>query len=213
MKGLFITGSGTDVGKTFIAKKIVRLVSESMSVAVRKPVESDCQTVNGQLVTTDALALQEMSNVNESIDTVCAYKFSQRCSGEAASAYSNVALTLPNLLEACQSHEYVVIEGAGGLLSPIAQNTLNIDLAVSLALPVVIVVKDELGAVNQALLVLKVAEQYHLRVSCIVLNQIQKNSLNNFTAISHYSSDKVVIFNERDLNKFDQDMRQILNLI
>ena len=212
MKGLFISGSGTDVGKTFIAKRIVGLLSESIPVAVRKPVESDCKLLNGKLITKDASALLHMSNVNDSIDVVCAYKYEQCCSGEVASSAANVTLTLTHLLDACQSQEYVVIEGAGGLLSPIAQNTLNIDLIVALDLPMVIVVKDELGAVNQALLALKVAEQYRLNVSCVVLNQIQENSLNNAEAIKHYCHSKVVIFSEVNLTAFEDNMRQILNL-
>ena len=153
-----------------------------------------------------------MSNVDDSIDVVCAHKYEQCCSGESASAASNITLTLTHLLDACQSQEYVVIEGAGGLLSPIAQNTLNVDLVVALDLPLVIVVKDELGAVNQALLALKVAEQYRLHVSCVVLNQMQENSLNNAAAIKHYSSSKVVIFSEYNLSAFEDNMRQILNL-
>lgn len=212
MKGLFISGSGTDVGKTFIAKRIVGLLSESMPVAVRKPVESDCRLLDGKLITKDASALLDMSNVDDSIDVVCAYKYEQCCSGEVASAAANVTLTLTHLLDACQSQEYVVIEGAGGLLSPIAQNTLNIDLIVALDLPMVIVVKDELGAVNQALLALKVAEQYRLKVSCVILNQIQENSLNNVAAIKRYCHSKVVVFSACNLTVFENNMRQILEL-
>ncbi|MBC8493504.1 MAG: dethiobiotin synthase [Candidatus Thioglobus sp.] len=210
MKGLFISGSGTDVGKTFIATKLIRLLAQTRQVAVRKPVESDCQLVGKKLVTKDAAALLEASNVDEDINTVCAYQFSQCCSAEQASIASGVDLGLRQLVDVCASDHYVVVEGAGGLLSPIALNTLNIDLAVALDLPVVIVLKDELGAVNQALLTLKVATQYQLTVVGIVLNQFKSNTLNNAEVIEHYGGCKVVIYNGNNPGDFELSLQKLL---
>ena len=212
MKGLFISGSGTDVGKTFIAQHLLRLLTQSKIVSVRKPVESDCQIVNGDLVTKDALKLLKASNVADDIDIVCPYKFQHCSSAESASKVSNVKLTLDQLIEACVSDSFVVVEGAGGLLSPMAEDTLNIDLVKSLALPMIIVVKDELGAINQALLAIKVARQYQLEVDCVVLNQFESNSLNNASAISHYGDCKVAIYNSALVAEFDQQLSEILSL-
>lgn len=212
MKGLFISGSGTDVGKTFIAQHLVNLLTQSKVVAVRKPVESDCQAVNGNLITRDALKLLKVSNVDDDIDTVCPYKFRQCSSAESASKASNVELSLDQLIDACASKSFVVVEGAGGLLSPIAKNTLNIDLAESLALPLIIVVKDELGAINQALLTIKVAKQYQLDIACVVLNQFESNALANANAISHYGGCNVAIYNSSSITEFDQQLNKILSL-
>jgi dethiobiotin synthetase len=95
------------------------------------------------------------------------------------------------------------------LLSPIALDTLNIDLAVSLKLPLVLVVKDELGAVNQALLVIKVAEQYDMKIACVVLNQIIENTLDNAIAIRRYSDCKVVVYNEKKLDLFESEIDRV----
>jgi dethiobiotin synthetase len=209
MKGLFISGSGTNVGKTFIAERLIRLLSKTRSVAVRKPVESDCKVVNGILITHDAIALQKASNIVENINNVCRYQFTQCSSGESASIASDKVLGLTDLIDACQSSNYVVVEGAGGLLSPIALDTLNIDLAVSLKLPLVLVVKDELGAVNQALLVIKVAEQHNLEIACVVLNQIIENTLDNVIAIKRYSDCKVVVYNEKKLDLFESEIDRV----
>ncbi|SHN93444.1 hypothetical protein BHECKSOX_222, partial [Bathymodiolus heckerae thiotrophic gill symbiont] len=92
MKGLFVSGSGTEVGKTFIAERLVRLLSKTRSVAVRKPIESDCKTLDEQLVTKDAVALQKASNVAEDINRICCYQFTQCCSGESASSASGVTI-------------------------------------------------------------------------------------------------------------------------
>ena len=209
MKGLFISGSGTNVGKTFIAERLIRLLSKTRPVAVRKPVESDCKVVNGRLITHDAVALQKAGNIVENINNVCRYQFTQCSSGESASIASDKVLGLTDLVDACQSNNYVVVEGAGGLLSPIALDTLNIDLAATLKLPLVLVVKDELGAVNQALLVIKVAEQYNLKIACVVLNQIIENTLDNAIAIKRYSDCKVVIYNEKKLDLFESEIDRV----
>ncbi|WP_428095951.1 dethiobiotin synthase [Candidatus Thioglobus sp.] len=212
MKGLFISGSGTDVGKTFIAQKLICLLSESRQVGVRKPVESACQLLGDQLITKDAQALLDVSNVNDTIDVVCPYKFAQCSSGESASIDSKTVLTLEDLFNACQSENYVVVEGAGGLLSPLAQNSLNVDLAVALNLPLVIVVKDELGGVNQALLTIKVARQYQLKIACVILNQFEDNALENASAIRRYGACEVVVYNQNSSVLFEQKIRQLFNV-
>ena len=212
MKGLFISGSGTDVGKTFIAQHLVNLLTQSKIVSVRKPVESDCQVVNGNLVTKDALKLLKASNIDDDIDIVCPYKFRHCSNAESASKASNVELSLDQLTDACVSDSFIVVEGAGGLLSPMAKDTLNIDLAKSLALPLIIVVKDELGAINQALLTIKVARQYQLDIACVVLNQFEPSTLDNASAISHYGDCKVVIYNSTLIAEFDQQLSKILSL-
>ncbi len=210
MKGLFISGSGTDVGKTFIAERLIQLLSKTRVVGVRKPVESDCSLVNGQLIAKDAIALQQVSNAADDSISICRHRFTQCCSGESASAASGSMLDLAELVDACQTDDYVVVEGAGGLLSPMGLNTLNIDLAAALKLPLVLVVKDELGAVNQALLVIKVAEQYQLEIACVVLNQIKQNTLDNANTIRRYGACKVVVCHKNSLDLFAQKMVQIL---
>ncbi len=212
MKGLFISGSGTDVGKTFIAQHLVKLLSKTRRVAVRKPVESDCLIVDGFLKTKDARQLLNASNVEEDIDIVCPYKFHQCSSAESASKAQGVSLSLEQLIEACVSDTFVVVEGAGGLLSPLAEEALNIDLVKSLSLPLIIVVKDELGAINQALLTIKVARQYQLEIVCVVLNQFEPNTLNNASAISYYGQCKVVVYNGSLKTQFSQEMGNILDL-
>ena len=212
MKGLFISGSGTDVGKTFIAQHLVNLLAQSKIVSVRKPVESDCQVVNGDLVTKDALKLLKASNVDNDIDIVCPHKFHHCSSAESASKASNVELSLDQLIDACASDSFVVVEGAGGLLSPMAKDTLNIDLAKSLALPLIIVVKDELGAINQALLTIKVAKQYQLEIACVVLNQFESNVLENASAIRHYGGCNAVVYNSSLTAEFNQILGKILRL-
>jgi dethiobiotin synthetase len=194
MKGLFISGSGTNVGKTFFASALVRYLSKTQLISVRKPLESDCQLKNGTLHPKDAQQLFKANNELESLEAVCKFRFSACADGESASKEASNPPDLPALLEACQSENFVVVEGAGGLFSPICQNTLNSDLAKNLDLGLVLVIKDELGAINQALLALVGAKAKGLEVACVVLNRFSVNNLDNLQAIKRYSSVPVVLF-------------------
>lgn len=207
--GIFITGSGTDVGKTFIAKHLVKALSEHRVVSVRKPVESDCRLEGGELLTKDAAALQALSNAGESIDQVCPYRFALCASPELAAKADDQTLDLAQLVAASQAPNFVLVEGAGGLYSPIAQQALNIDLAKALELPLILVVKDELGAINQALLTDTAAQSAGLRVLAIVLNQFEPNALANDQAIVQYTDTPVVLYQGDDA----EFAKQMLGLI
>ncbi len=198
MKGIFITGSSTGVGKTFIALRIVKILSSMFDVSVRKPIESDCTQSGEELIPKDALLLQQAEGNTESIDIVCKYKFSQCSSPEKAANDEDQNIDLLSLVEACKGgNGFKVIEGAGGIYSPIASSTLNSDLAKELELPIILVVKDELGAINQALMADNAAKNEGLEVLAIVLNQIDKNDLNNADAIRSYTDTKVLEFNDK----------------
>ena len=176
--GYFITGSDTDVGKTYIACEIVRqLVLQGVNVETRKPAESGCVvSANGDLVTHDALALQEANDDRESIERIAAYRFRAALAPPRAARLENREIRIEQLIEACerdQPEHRLIVEGAGGFYSPLTDNGLNADLASALQLPVIIVVNDRIGAVNQGLMTLQAVESRQLRVAAIVLNQVE----------------------------------------
>ena len=213
MKGLFVSGSGTHVGKTFVAQQLIKLLSKSRTVKVRKPLESDCENIDGKLMPKDAELLSQACAQPEALDVVCPFRFEACASGEKASTDQGATLTLNQLVDACQVSnvdDFLVVEGAGGLYSPIAPSTLNSDLAQALKLPLVLVVKDELGAVNQALLCLQAAKKQNLTVAMLVLNQITPNTLENAAAIAQYTKVAVVEFNAINSQAFAQ---RVLSLV
>ncbi len=174
--GYFITGSDTDVGKTYIACQIVQqLVQMQIEVETRKPAESGCKPgPDGEWVTHDAAALQLANNGQESIEEICGYRFRAALAPHRAARLEGKSIAIEDLLQACQrnhSNHCLIVEGAGGFYSPLAENGLNADLASLLQLPVIVVVNDRIGAVNQALMTIQAIENYHLRVAAIILNQ------------------------------------------
>ena len=205
MKGLFISGSGTDVGKTFIACCLIQALNSKYRVVARKPIESDCIKTPQGLMPKDAVLLNNACTNPESIEVVCTYRFEACVSGEKASTDQDVEVTLDDLVVASRPEntaDFVVVEGAGGLYSPIAAHLLNVDLAGALGLPVVIVVKDELGAINQALLSLHAAKAHNLNVIMLVLNQMSVNNLDNAQAIQAYTSTRIVAFHKGNQDEF-----------
>ncbi|CAC9609508.1 Dethiobiotin synthase BioD (EC 6.3.3.3) [uncultured Gammaproteobacteria bacterium] len=213
MKGLFISGSGTNVGKTWIASYIIQALSVKYTVVARKPIESDCIKTADGLMPKDAVLLNNLCANPEPIHTVCKFRFESCVSGEKASAQQGIVVELQDLVDAVQpinDDDFVVIEGAGGLYSPIAQQALNSDFALALKLPVVIVVKDELGAINQALLSINAAKKHKLNIIMLVLNQITSNNLDNEEALSAYTDVEVVTFNKEKIDDFNA---KVINLI
>ena len=213
MKGVFVTGGNTGVGKTTVAVEIVRHISQTRDVKVRKPVETNCEISHQRFVPEDAIALSAVCQLKEPLNKVCPYCFEVEASAEFASATSGEKLTLKDLVLACKQdidESFVLVEGAGGLYSPIAEAALNVDLAIELQLPLLIVVLDELGAISQALLTLEAAKINKLKVACIVLNQVRSNNLSNKDALTAYTQTPVVSFSMCCLEEFYSEIEKLV---
>ena len=213
MKGVFVTGSNTGVGKTTVAIEIVRHISKTRAVKVRKPVETNCELSEQSYIPKDAIALSAACQLQEPLNKVCPYCFEIEASAELASTDSSEKLTLEDLVLACKcdvDENFVLVEGAGGLYSPIAEAALNVDLANELQLPLLIVIRDELGAISQALLTLEAAKKNKLTVACVVLNVIESNNLSNKEALTAYTETPVVSFSQGDLDAFCSEIEKLV---
>jgi dethiobiotin synthetase len=181
MKGLFITASDTGVGKTRIACQLLRAAAgHGLAVRARKPVESGCRPEGGRLIAADGAALAEAAGTTEPDRVVTPLRFAQALAPDQAARADGQRLLLDSLAQAaCNAvnpGDFVVVEGAGGFYSPLAEDGLNADLAKRLGLPLVIVVDDRLGAINQALLTLAAAEREGLEVRALVLNERERGA-------------------------------------
>ena len=213
MNGVFITGSNTGVGKTTVSVDIIKHLRKKRQILVRKPVETDCEIVNGSFQPKDAIRLNEACSSGEDLEMVCAFCFELEASPEEASAHSGRLLSLNDLVKACKSRvgdNFVFVEGAGGFFSPIANKALNSDLAVKLDLPVIIVVRDELGAVTQALLAINAAKNQQLKIVCVVLNEIEPNQLRNAEALRSYTEAPVIEYSKSKLSFFCSEVERLI---
>jgi len=170
---------------------------ENFEVATRKPAESGCrQSDSGELLTHDAAALQAANDNRETIERITPYRYRAALAPHRAARLENQRIELEALIEACDrdhpaQRQRLVVEGAGGFYSPLAENGLNADLASALQLPVIVVVVDRVGAVNQALMTLQAVASRKLSVAAIVLNQVQsttENAMDNAADLQPYCS-------------------------
>jgi len=213
MNGVFITGSNTEVGKTTVSVDIIKHLRKKRKILVRKPVETNCELVNGSFVPKDATKLNEACSSGEDLEAVCGFCFGLEASPEEASTNAGRLLRLGDLVKACKSRvgdSFVVVEGAGGLYSPIANKALNSDLAAELDLPVIIVVRDELGAVSQSLLTINAAKSQQLKIICVVLNEIEPNQLCNAKALRAYTETPIIEYSKSKLSKFCSDIERLI---
>jgi dethiobiotin synthetase len=176
MKGIFITGTGTEVGKTFVGVEVARQLSKrNITVIPRKPIESGCTKQGDELIPQDATALKVAANYPGALSEVCPYRFKPPISPVRAAHLVNKILTTEQLVNIClQGSEagFLLVEGAGGFYSPLAENGLNADLAMALQLPVLLVAEDKLGALNQVLLNAEVIQMRGLHLAGVVLNAV-----------------------------------------
>jgi len=199
MKGLFITGTDTDVGKTYIACLIAaELKSKGINVIPKKPVESGCELINGNLYPNDAALLLKASQSNLSLDTVCPFRFEEAISPARAAKVNNQKIQLNELISICTAdnnseNDFIITEGAGGFYSPLCEDGLNADLAEKLNLPILLVANDKLGCINHILLSLEAISARQLSVAAIVLNQCdalsplnETNNLEDLLEISNH---------------------------
>jgi dethiobiotin synthetase len=192
--GYFITGSDTDVGKTYIACEIVRqLRAAGRNVETRKPAESGCKPGrDGELQAHDARALRKANANFETIERIAPHRYRAALAPHRAASLENLELRLAQLIEACgrdNPDSCLVVEGAGGFYSPLAADGLNADLAGALQLPVIAVIDDRVGAVNQALMTIAAVASRGLRIAAIVLNRVAPQSeagMDNATDLALY---------------------------
>ncbi len=157
VKGFFVTGTDTGVGKSVVATALVRgLVAQGLRVAVMKPVASGSQQTPEGLRNEDALALMAASNVPAPYPIVNPYCFEPPISPHIAAEEVAVSIDLPHIRRQFEAlataADCVVVEGAGGWLAPVGPRAAIQELALELQLPVLLVVGMRLGCINHALL-------------------------------------------------------------
>ncbi len=178
-RGLFVTGTDTGVGKTYVAALIARsLVVEGRRVGVYKPVASGCEQTAEGLVSHDALTLWEAAGRPGSLEQVCPQCFTAPLAPPVAAKLEgrtvDSKLLRTGLDVWSRDYDIVIVEGVGGLMSPLTEDEYVADLAYDFGFPLVVVTRDALGTIHQTLSTLIVAATFRkgLDVAGIVLNQV-----------------------------------------
>lgn len=173
-RGLFILGTDTAVGKTTVGTALLHtLVARGHSPVPFKPVETGAEPIAN-----DAIRLLDASaNASLPIEVVCPWPFPQAVAPAAAAAATGTTLTLPKILSAAAAASAfgapLIIESAGGVLTPYASNLTSADLAEALGFPVLLVARNTLGTVNHTALAVAEIRRRSLQLLGILLVNTQ----------------------------------------
>jgi len=174
----FIVGTDTNVGKTYVASALVKhFATNGYQTIGMKPIASGCElTADGDLLNDDVLALSAASNVVAPVDLINPYRFAPAIAPHIAAAQAGEVVNCEKIKQAyhelTQLAEVVVVEGAGGFLVPLNRQDTLADLAVSLNIPIILVVGMRLGCINHALLTVEAIQARGLTLAGWVANQV-----------------------------------------
>ncbi len=170
-RGIFITGTDTAVGKTYVAGGLARaLRHRGMDVGVFKPFESGIQAGRE-----DFRYLKEMAGVADEDHEICPHPFAEPLAPKIAADREGRKIHWRETMGCFQAlskrHSLLIVEGAGGLWVPLAERKTNFDLIAECAFPVVLVARLGLGTINHTLLSLEALAARKIPCLGVVLNQ------------------------------------------
>ncbi len=176
-QAFFITGTDTDVGKTHIACKLIeQYIAKGLTVIGMKPVAAGCELFGSEWVNEDVQKLTDASNVDAPQALVNPYCFREYIAPHIAAEKAGVAIEINKIVQAYDQlktmADVVIVEGAGGFLVPLDNESSLADLAVALGIPVVLVVGMRLGCINHSLLSVEAIKARGLTMHGWVANEI-----------------------------------------
>jgi len=175
MPGIFIIGTGTEIGKTVVAAGLAgTLKLEGVNVGVMKPVGTGGVRCNGVLVSPDALFLSAAAGLPVEPELVNPYCY-ELPAAPLVAARGHEPVNLEVIKERfdtlCERHDVVVVEGVGGLMVPLSEDLMVPDLVRVLDLPVLVVARAGLGTINHSLLTIRCARAEGLEVIGFIMNR------------------------------------------
>lgn len=178
---LFVTGTNTDIGKTVVSAVLVA----GLRANYWKPIQS------GLIDGTDTDWIQKHTDIPQSHIHKETYALQQPLSPHAAAVFDNIEISLDAFsLPVIPEEDFLIIEGAGGVLVPINEKYFMLDLIEKLGSPVLIVADSELGTINHSLLTIRQLRDRKIKIAGVVMNGPQNQG--NKEAIEFYGNVEVI---------------------
>jgi dethiobiotin synthetase len=184
-KGLFITGTDTNVGKTVVSAALMLRYRAEARLCYWKPIQTGIE------IDDDTNTVRELVQAGESEIFASGIRLARPLSPHLSARLAGINIEIESLVESLPVNKTAwIIEGAGGLFVPINEVQLMIDLIARLALPVVIVARATLGTINHTLLTLAALREHKLVIAGVVM--VGQPDRENRLAIEHYGKVDVV---------------------
>ena len=178
MRGLFIVGTDTDVGKTQVTAAIARtLIQAGESIRVSKPIATGAEHRDSELIADDTLILARAVGMDQNLDSlrqITPWTFEPPVAPPVAARLEGQTLQLQEIAHVVQkggSEDLILVEGVGGLLCPLTESETIADLARLLSLPILVVARRSLGTLNHTLMTLEIAKARSLSIVGLVISE------------------------------------------
>lgn len=173
LRGVFVTGTDTGVGKTLVAAALARhLRNSNLDVGVMKPVETG--VTDPTRPGPDAALLQWAANCSDALELIAPYRLRAPLAPALAAKEESVRVDMAHIVETARSlnerHDFTIIEGAGGLMVPLAGGLLVADLVLQLGLSLLVVCRPGLGTINHTLLTVHAARTMGIPLAGFIIN-------------------------------------------
>ncbi|SDF13763.1 dethiobiotin synthase [Sporomusa acidovorans] len=193
-KGIFITGTGTDVGKTYVTGLIVKkLRASGLNAGYYKPALSGAEWIDGELVPGDCQFVTHTAGLNIAPAKLTSYMYKTAVSPHLAAQLDRRPIEAETILadfsKFTRCHDYLTVEGCGGIICPLRLDDtvlIQTDVIKLLKLDLLIVAPSGLGAINSAVLTAHYAQSLGLTVKGFILNHYDR------TNFLHQDNKKVI---------------------
>ena len=185
-KGLFITGTGTDLGKTYIAGLIVKKLADAKQSAAyyKAAMSGNDRRADGSLIPGDALFVQKTAGISQPLEEMCPYVYEHAYSPHLASRIEGHPVQMDvvkaGYYKVCSAYDFVTMEGSGGILCPICFDEAKIqleDVIKELHLPSILIADAGLGTINSVVLTVEYMKAKNLPVKGIIYNHYHDNDV------------------------------------
>lgn len=223
-KKLFITGTGTDVGKTYVTGLIVKKLKESgQNAAYYKAAMSGNEYgADGKLIPGDALHVKNASGITQSLEEMCPYIYEAAVSPHLASRMEGnpvqMEVVKKGFEEVCARYDYVTMEGSGGILCPICFDEEKIqleDVIKELGLSSLIIADAGLGTINSVVLTVEYMRSRNLPIKGILFNHFHPGNVmeeDNLRMCEYMTGLKVLACIEDGSKELDMDADLLASL-
>ncbi|WP_027339057.1 dethiobiotin synthase [Halonatronum saccharophilum] len=179
-RGVFITGTDTDVGKTVVTTGLLAaLRARGKDIGVMKPFQSGSIIKGDKMLAPDLEFVLDRVNLDDDYDLMNPIRLKEPLAPSVAAQIEGVKVEVDKVTKAYEellkNRESLIVEGAGGLMVPLAQNFLIPDLIKLLNLPIIIVARPNLGTINHTVLTIEVARSLGIEVLGVIINGLKED--------------------------------------
>lgn len=210
-RGIFITATGTDIGKTYFSGLLVKkLRSHNINCGYYKPVLSGAEEIEGKLVPGDCVQVLKTSGLEVDPLSCVSYVFKPAVSPHFACESISLEKIINDFNAISENYDFMVVEGAGGIICPLnlsSEPFIMADLIKHLGLDIIIVADSGLGTINSTILTIEYAKQKGIEIKGIVMNNFDDSNpmhVDNLKTIEKLSGINIIAKIKTDAVELDE---------